>query len=125
MNSASRAVTNKSALDPENPVTYRMLGKLVTSSPSRWAAVTASMSAASRAERRSDTRGELAGETAQRELVAVGAKSDDAAHGRASEHRMATLGFTRVDVRDVDLDERCVDRRERVADREARMRVRP
>src|SRR5215469_953381 len=101
-----------------------MLGRLVTSSPSRWAAVMASTSAASREGRRSDTRRELPGEPAQCELVAVDAESDDAAHRGTGEHRMATLRFPRVNVGHVDLDERRIDRRERVANREARVCVR-
>src|SRR5579862_249441 len=101
-----------------------MLGRLVTSSPSRWAAVMASTSAASRATRTSDTRGDRAGESSERELVAVRAESHDAADGGAGEHRVTALGFTRIHICHVHLDERRGDRGERVANREARVRVR-
>src|SRR5689334_8539334 len=101
-----------------------MFGRLVISSPSRWAAVIASTSAASRVGRRSDTSGNLARESAERELVAVGAQPDDAAHGRAGEHGAMTLGLARVNVRHVDLDERNRDGRQRIANRQARVRIR-
>src|SRR5450759_889594 len=101
MKTTSRCVTKSRPLEPEKPVRYRMFARLVTSSPSMWAAVRPSASAARRLGRESDTRRQRTQETAQRQLVAIRAKSAHHADCRRSEHRLATLRLARIDVRDV------------------------
>src|SRR3954464_1127391 len=122
----SRGVTNSSALEPEKPVRYRMLGKLVTSRPSTWAAVNPSTSADRRRERESGTSRQRASrqharESAQGQLIPVRAESDHRPDGGGREHRVPSLGFARVHVRDVDFHEGHHDRGQGVAKREARV----
>src|SRR3954467_9944939 len=98
MRTTAREETNSSALEPENPVRYRMFGRLVTRSPSTCAAVRPSTSADSRRLRESGTSGERPGQPAKRELVAVCPESADGADGCRRKHRVPPLGFTRVHV---------------------------
>src|SRR5690348_7759635 len=125
MKMTSRWLTNRSALEPENPVRYRMLGRLVTNKPSTCAAVSPSASAARRRGRASDTGAKLARQPAQRELVAVCAQSDDDADGRRSEHRVPPFGLAGIHVRHMYLDERNGNRAQRIANGETAVRVRP
>ena len=119
MSTTSRPLTKSSALEPEKPVRYRMFGRLVTSSPSIWAAVRPSASADRRRGRGSSTGRELPRQTAKSELVPVGAESHDDANRGGREHGVPALRLARVDVGEVHLDERQLDRRQRVADRQA------
>src|SRR6185503_3172128 len=124
MSTTSRAVTKSNALVPENPVRYRMFGKLVTSSPSTWAAVSPSASADRRRRRGSTTSRQRARQTAKRQLVAIGAKTADRAHRRRSQHGVAPFRLARVNVGEVNLDEGDGDRRERVPNRQTGVSVR-
>src|SRR3954454_21522966 len=123
MRTTSRTLTNNSALDPENPVRYRMSGRLVTSRPSTWAVVNPSARAARRRGRASDTLAQLAGQPAKRRLVAICTKTADDAYSRRGEHRVVTFRFPGVNVRHVNLDEGPRHRGEGIADRKARMGV--
>src|SRR5690349_23610820 len=120
----SRGVARRSALEPENPVRYRTLARLVTSSPSTCAAVSPSASAARRRGRGSDTwPREASGKTTQCELVPVRTEAAHDRRRRGGEHGVAALRLAGVDVRQVYLDEGNFHGGERVADREAGMAV--
>src|SRR4029079_497258 len=125
MRTTSRALTKSSALEPENPVRYRMLAGLVTSKPSRCAAVRPPASAARRRGRESDTGGESSRQSAQPQLVSVCSESRYHSHGGRREHRMTTLGLTGIDIRQMHFDEWHRDLRQRIAQRDARVGVRP
>src|SRR4029079_6291420 len=112
MRTTSRALTKSSALDPEKPVRYRILAGLVTSKPSRCAAVRPPASAARRRGREPNTGGESSRQAAQRQLIAVSAQTGDHPDRGRCEHRMPSLRLTRVNVRQVNLDEWHRDRRE-------------
>src|SRR6185312_61701 len=122
-NTSSRSDATRIALDPENPVRYRMLGRLVTSKASRCAARNAAASAATRSDRRSLTR-QGGDDASERELVA--ARAETAHHGERArgEHRMAPLRLAREDVAQVHFDERYLHRGKRVANGEAAVAVR-
>src|SRR4029079_15852779 len=87
----SRALTKSSALEPENPVRYRMLAGLVTSKPSRCAAVRPPASAAIRRGRESDTGGESSRQSAKRQLVSVCSESRYHSHGGRRGHTRQSL----------------------------------
>src|SRR5439155_14872629 len=110
--------------DPENPLRYRTLAAPVTSRPSMCAAERPSASAVRRRGRRSVMRRQPSHEATKRELVPQDAQPADDANRRARELRMSPFRFPRVDVGDVDLDERQSDAGERVVQRQARVRVR-
>src|ERR687896_565953 len=99
-----------------------MFGRLVTSSPSTWAAVSPSTSAASRRGRGSVT-AEPRDEAAQGQLVPVRTEAAQHADRGRCKHRVAALRLAREDVCNVDLDERDLRRRECIAECEARMAV--
>src|SRR6185437_2699605 len=99
MSRTSRAVINTRALDPLNPVMYRMFGRLVSNMASRCACCTASRSAATRPARGSGTCGEVRDEAAQRELVTRRPQTADNADGAAGQHGVSALRLPRKDVR--------------------------
>src|SRR3954462_2557212 len=102
-----------------------MLGRLVSTSASMCAAMSDSLSAATRAGRRSAIGGTLESlyQPTQREPVTVSAESADDRQRRISEVRMTALGLARIDVGDVQLDERNANADQRVADGETRVRI--
>src|SRR4051812_8666540 len=126
MKCRSRWVRRTSALDPEKPVRYRMFGRLVSTSASMCAAMSDSLSAATRAARRSAIGGALEAlhQSAQSELIPVGAEAADHRQRRIGQRRVTPLGLARIDVGDVQLDERHADSDERVANRQAGVGVR-
>src|SRR5881394_2314043 len=101
-----------------------MFARLVMSSPSTWAAVNPSASAARRPGRESATSFQLLHQAAKGELITVGAKAADDADGAGREHRMPALRLAGVHVADVNLDVRNRHADQRVTQRETRMRVR-
>jgi len=62
--------------------------------------------------------GKLFNESAQRQLISVGAKATDDRQCGVSESRSTSLRLTRVDVREMDFDERDLYSRQRIANRE-------
>ena len=101
-----------------------MLGKLVTSNPSTWAAVSPSKSATSRRWRGSDTRGERPSQPAKRELITISPQSTHDANRRLREHRVSSFRLAGVHVGHVHFDERNRDGCKGVADRYVGVRVR-
>src|SRR6185437_13652196 len=101
-----------------------MFGRLVSSTPSRWACCTASRRAATRPARGSGTCGEVRDEAAQRELVTRRPQTADNADGAAGQHRASALRLPRKNVRHVHFHVRHGHRGKCITERETGMAVR-
>src|SRR5512141_595532 len=114
MSRISAGVAIASALDPENPVRYRMLARLVNRSASMRSSFSFFPSAARRCRRLSGICAEPANKSAQGKIVAVRTEPAHDGDCGISERRLTPLGLARIDVRHVHFDERHANSRERV-----------
>src|SRR6266487_3078229 len=125
MKCTSRCVTSSNALVPEKPVRYRTFGRLVSTSASMCAAVSASRSAVTRAGRRSaiDGNRQTLHQTTQCQLIAVRAEAANNGERGVGERRATTLRLARVDVGEMDFHEWNLYSRQRITDGEAGVTV--
>src|SRR6185503_14285041 len=101
-----------------------MLGRLLTSNPSRLNPIRSSTSFACLACCGSATGRQAGDQSAQRQLVTVGAEPTEDRLCTGRQCGMPALWFAREDVRQVHLDVRNRNRGERVTDRETAVGIR-